>query len=1267
MVAAKERVVAVLAELPGGLTQIGSGYLVRPGVVVTAEHCTRDKKTGAAAVSLSVIRSTDGERAEVTAVTAHKRRDLAVLDLAAGDWPADPPTGFGRVDRDRSGVLHDCAGIGYPHFQYDERAGARDTAELHGEIYCTDGRETGRLLLREPLLETTGNAFGGLSGALIFHAGLALGVVIEHHPRQGAAAVQLAAFDTLLRDAETDPEAAAVAQRLGLRPDAVLPWARAPLPPSAVHPFGLLDRHAPVFQPDQEQLRPAYDEFLAGSINAGARAPQIERRLDRGSVLVLGDGAAGKTTLGLWIGVRHASRGGTTRYFEMTVDEQVPVPQALDALHHVAGPDSLIIVDDAHLDEDLAVRLHAEWTSMGSPGKLLLLARNVSPLRFPDSHRSLQPVVGHVERMVVDGADLINTASRIVATDLQPPDHAVDHWLTLYQGDRWAFVFAVRQHLEHEGLQRWLRRGARLSASDPVEYVRERYLDRWPEARADVLKLAATAALEFAVPEESVSPGALDGPLRHGIVQRTTHGRHFRRYSFLHSSHGSLVLKAARVRDSELTPMFVAIARDSPASGYVLAGRLEAADREDAAREVVRAAAATEEGLAAALHPLTITANLDRIDRLAGIAPDEVDQRLTDTGTWRAVADDFLEYTLTAMLAFLRESRRRLPRVYALITALDGDELVTHIAETCTTNLGETSRFLAEVPRPLAESVVARLAGPELITEITHACTTNLGETSRFLAELPRRYAAEGAQLAERLLAALADPEWVERIAGVATQNLGETTAFLTDVRRGFPPTGPRLADLVEELLSTPERAAGLADVCAANLGETTRFLTFLPRFSPTTGRRLVAEVVAQLDTPVRHARMADACTADLLEAGLFLVALSRRYPLVAGRLAEALSEPERVARAVTTSIDEPIASGYFWARAGTRWPQLKEAMLRRRDQEPDAADRIAEKIAGNPVHGVKGLHGFVRVDRDFFVRVVESIGPERLARLITANLTGSGWLLHELRHLPELEAETFPLVLRAQHVQSHLQAPEPTAGTVESLIALAAIAARLTATGDPRGAALTRTLLRAFRFGYHLGRGASLRDLAMVAGLAAADPDDLRHELGAALAAVRHSRVWLHREYLRHSPRFLATNLSELWWTCGNRGDVLALGGRHLTERVADDLALLSIARPTPDLLLGVTELLGLLPWYGLTPPAGLPAGLIALRDVPAENLWAAGEQHAMLSGLMVVHGAAGPGPVPPDLLHRLTVDVEDLTVFRHRPDQRAVKQRLRDWLLGA
>jgi Trypsin-like peptidase domain len=227
-----DRVVAVLATLRDGREQIGSGYLVNGRLVVTAAHCARDKATGEAANRLRVIRASDGTTAAVDlrGVVADYGLEVAVLPLVGMPWKAEQPVlTFARVDRSQSGVLEDCAGIGFPLFQRDPK-GNRDTSEFHGVIYQTDEVQSGRLLMREPLIRPSPIQFscdarsvdnidrapspwGGLSGAVAFYRGDAIGVVVEHHPRQGDSAIRMIGFDRVAAD---NPK---VGQILGI-PDA---------------------------------------------------------------------------------------------------------------------------------------------------------------------------------------------------------------------------------------------------------------------------------------------------------------------------------------------------------------------------------------------------------------------------------------------------------------------------------------------------------------------------------------------------------------------------------------------------------------------------------------------------------------------------------------------------------------------------------------------------------------------------------------------------------------------------------------------------------------------------------------------------------------------------------------------------------------------------------------------------------------------------------------------------------------------------------------
>jgi WD40 repeat protein len=221
---------AVVARLPGDRQQVGSGYLAGPRLVLTADHCTRDTHEAREpdASSLKVVRASDGRSSPVRSVTRSPVLDLAVLVLDEPLGPDDlAPLRFGRVDRSHSGELTGCVAIGFPLFQLDSRDRRRGTCEMHGVIRVTDEEATGHLLLRDPVLDTVAvprgvpvddshprSPWGGLSGAVVFHDGTALGVIVEHHPRQGASAVRLVSFERVAASAA--PGASALAAALDL-------------------------------------------------------------------------------------------------------------------------------------------------------------------------------------------------------------------------------------------------------------------------------------------------------------------------------------------------------------------------------------------------------------------------------------------------------------------------------------------------------------------------------------------------------------------------------------------------------------------------------------------------------------------------------------------------------------------------------------------------------------------------------------------------------------------------------------------------------------------------------------------------------------------------------------------------------------------------------------------------------------------------------------------------------------------------------------------
>ena len=313
-----DRVVAVAAVLRDGREQLGSGYLVSGRLVLTAEHCIRDKVTGEPAAGFRVVRASDGAMADVVGVVPDRGLDVAVLKLADNaPWDADlPPTVFARVDQSHSGMLKDCTGIGFPLFQRDPVRRTRHTSEFHGTVYQTDERESGRLLMREPLIrpgpvanpegetlrgrgQEGPSPWGGLSGTVMFYRGCAIGVVVEHHPRQGDSALHAIGFEQIAAST-------AIGQCLGLSGPDNLPWvseqaaARVLLagwPLAEVRDPFVLEVHRPV-QPEDPQpgmpVLPAYvprdhDTALGSVVQAAAEEGRS------GIAVLVGGSSTGKT------------------------------------------------------------------------------------------------------------------------------------------------------------------------------------------------------------------------------------------------------------------------------------------------------------------------------------------------------------------------------------------------------------------------------------------------------------------------------------------------------------------------------------------------------------------------------------------------------------------------------------------------------------------------------------------------------------------------------------------------------------------------------------------------------------------------------------------------------------------------------------------------------------------------------------------------------------------------------------------------------------
>jgi hypothetical protein len=286
---AADRVVGILAHLDTGKTQVGSGYLLASDKALTAGHCTRDKLSGRPALSLQVFGLSDGAKGD--AHVAGSAIDIGLLRIswtdparAAAGGTLEPPV-FGQISRDHAAQLQGCETAGVPLWKVNPDNLYRQIAELHGYVSAMEGRETGELIMRVPLLpevgvpeglappgETPPSPWDGLSGALVFYAGYALGVVVKHEPWLGGAALTVLPVERIAQAARKgDAAAALVMTELGFSGPL---WA---LPPVALPQSSAThDRLCLGVRAEGHPLSDAARDRLSWVIVAGLRAAGID-------------------------------------------------------------------------------------------------------------------------------------------------------------------------------------------------------------------------------------------------------------------------------------------------------------------------------------------------------------------------------------------------------------------------------------------------------------------------------------------------------------------------------------------------------------------------------------------------------------------------------------------------------------------------------------------------------------------------------------------------------------------------------------------------------------------------------------------------------------------------------------------------------------------------------------------------------------------------------------------------------------------------------
>lgn len=228
----RERVAAVFAE-DAGETKLSSGFLVGPGVVLTAAHGLPlgVPKVTAAEIDVAVA----GRTARATQTLLFPGLDAALLKVRDSAFDqACPPVLWGRLDRSAGGLTVQAEAVGCPLWQRQaggERNPHRDFADIKGPIRSLEGVGSGLLTIRDWELATVNIgkdadadevAWSGMSGAAVFTTnGYMVGIVIEYRPRDGASALRILPVTALA--GAVDDLSVASAQAAGIPPRPGLP------------------------------------------------------------------------------------------------------------------------------------------------------------------------------------------------------------------------------------------------------------------------------------------------------------------------------------------------------------------------------------------------------------------------------------------------------------------------------------------------------------------------------------------------------------------------------------------------------------------------------------------------------------------------------------------------------------------------------------------------------------------------------------------------------------------------------------------------------------------------------------------------------------------------------------------------------------------------------------------------------------------------------------------------------------------------------------
>ena len=302
----------------------------------------------------------------------------------------------------------------------------------------------------------------------------------------------------------------------------------------------------------EKGIFPTATDYRAGHVYAPPVIAKIETSLVReGAALVVGHGAAGKTTLAMTLAHRPRFRRRPNYYLDLSMassDSELG-ERACDAMAAIADQGVLFILDNAHLMPAVAAQIVQQWHGFSSGSALLVLTRRIRAgtdiwNEQPEPEAFPLPTF----ELIIGPSDLEGVYRRHYRAhnSVDPAPVAPEilaHWSETFGGDLLVFSAAVLALLNRGG------ESSDLALEDARVFVRRRYLGALGLAseKAALLDLAAIAQVEGFTPVDAFPYSALEESCRRGLVwiEQRRLGDPDKFYRLSHPGLGTLLRDAA--------------------------------------------------------------------------------------------------------------------------------------------------------------------------------------------------------------------------------------------------------------------------------------------------------------------------------------------------------------------------------------------------------------------------------------------------------------------------------------------------------------------------------------------------------------------------------------------------------------------------------------------------------------------------------------------------------------------------------------------------